>query len=61
MVKSGAEEKRKDLKEYITECFNVSEKLKKSIQIDPEDDFGDTEYKLKLVDSSISRLQHLMT
>lgn len=35
--------------------------LKLSTQKDPESDYGDSEYKLKLIDTSIRRIQHLTT
>lgn len=42
-------------REYSTEAKNRIEEL------DPEDDYGSTEYKLKLVNPSKERLEHLTT
>lgn len=60
-IRVKREEKEVDvnLKQLCDEFF-AQEHLKAE-KIIEEDDYGDTEYKLKLVDSSSERLQHLTT
>ena len=41
--------------------FNNFEKLLESSPISKENDYGDTEYKLKLIDTSYAWISHLIT
>ena len=48
-----------DLKEFIE--ISYQQKLPKSTRVSEENDYGNIEYKLKLIDSSHERIQHLTT
>jgi hypothetical protein len=41
--------------------FNIFDKIPESSPISKENDYGDTEYKLKLIDTSAARISHLIT
>ena len=49
-------EKTVILKQYMDYIFSKEIKLKKSKAIEEENDYGNIEYKLKLVDSSSERI-----
>ena len=53
-------EKTKSLTNYL-EMLYSSKNFEKADKISEEDDYGNIEYKLKLVDSSSERVQHLAT
>lgn len=46
---------------HLFEVLNNCEQFESISNLPPEDDFGTTEYKLKLIDHSFSRLHHLTT
>lgn len=58
-VREGDKEVERNLKEYCQQTFQKEHE--KAFKLKEEDDYGDTEYKLKLVDSSSERLHHLTT
>ena len=57
----NGEEKRVSLADFIVAVQAKGDKLDKAEKIICEDDYGDTEYKLKLIDSTMDRMNQLIT
>ena len=58
---AGFPEELITIDEFMDRVYSEGSRYNKAIKLCEEDDYGNTEYKLKLVDHSFERIEHLTT
>lgn len=59
--RSQTQDQMVSIKDLVQQVFDSLSSLPQSSPIQRENDFGDSEYKLKLIDTSLARVSHLIT